>query len=266
MVVENKMSSNSIFAASWNHASEVESSYSRLCVLALLSAFFGAGTFLVYFTPWFCFLGVIALLLGLFACWAIRNADGLLTGLSLAYFGLCSAIVALVSIAVFWSVYQNGIRREADQFFRLWFVAAQQGNVPQAKGYWSMYMNRSKAASADEWWKNQYEDKYAHRAVHQFVEDKLFRVLMALGGKAKVTYYKTLKINSERESNTANLVYAVSFPAESGGTHTFFVTISGKRSYPVGSPDFKAAGWRIEGVPVFYFPNEFKKQSETADQ
>jgi len=255
------MSSDSIFKTSWNDASEAEPSYTRLCVSALLSVFFGLGTFLVYFTPWFFFLGVIAILLSCAALWTIRSAEGTLTGTSLAYVGLCSAVIALVSIFLFWQTYQYGVRREADQFFRLWFAAVQQGDIPQAKEYQSLYSRRSQAATAEEWWEAQYEEKYAHRAVHRYVENKLIRVLMALGDEAAVSLYKTLSTHSEQEFDTVTSVYAVTFSAESGGTETFFVRISGKRMYPSDSSDFKAAGWRIEGMPAFYLPDEFKKES-----
>jgi len=254
------MSGDSIFKTSWNDASESEDSYTRLSAAALLSVFFGLGAWLVYFTLWFFFLGVVAILLSLVALWMIRRAEGNLTGTPLAYAGLCSAIVALVSIFLFWQTYQYGVRREADQFFRLWFAAVQQSDIPQAKEYQSLYMQRSNAANAEEWWQTQYGNKYTHRAVHQFIESKLVRVLMALGDDAKVSYYKTLTLHSEPESDTIVSVYAVTFPAESGETETFFVRINGKRLYPA-NPDFKNAGWKIEGTPAFYLPDEFKKES-----
>lgn len=253
------MNSDPIFTTSWNDASELDSSYTRLSVPALLSAFFGAGAFFVYLSHWCFFFGVIAIVLSLLALWSIRSADGIQMGTSLAYFGLCSATFALVSISVFWAAYQYGVRQEADQFFRFWFAAVQQGNIPQAKEYRSIYPSRSRIAHAEEWWQKQYAEKYAHRAVHLYVEDKLIRVLMALGDKAKITYYKTTWVNSGRESDSVIMVYAVSFPAESGEIQTFFVSMSGKRSYPKDSQDFKAAGWNIEGSPKFYLPDEFSK-------
>ena len=254
------MSENSIFKTVWNDASEAEATYTRLCVPALLAALFGMGAFLVYFSPWFFFIGVIAMLLGLIALGAIRKGEGILTGTLLAYLGLCGGIVALVSVTCFWQAYQFGVRREADQFFRLWFTAVQQGaeGIPQAKELSAIYSHRSRAASAEEWWGNQYSEKYAHRDLHRYVENALVKVLMALGDKATVSYYKTLNMVSERDSDTVASVYAVTFPAESGGTETFFVRISGKRMYPPKSQDFKAAGWRLEGMPLFYLPDEFK--------
>jgi hypothetical protein len=254
------MSGDSIFRTSWNDASEGEASYTRPSVAALLSVVFGLGTFLVYFTPWFFFLGVIAILLSLIALWMIHRAEGTLSGTSFAYFGLCCAVVALVSVFLFWQTYQYGIRRESDQFFRLWFAAVQNGDIPQAKEYQFIYTRRSNAATAEEWWQAQYGEKNAHRAAHQFVENKLVRVLMALGSDAKVSYYKTLSFYSEPESDTISSVYAVTFPAESGETETFFVRIHGTRLYP-SEPDFKHAGWRLEGTPAFYLPDESKKVS-----
>jgi hypothetical protein len=250
------MSGDTIFKTTWNDVSEGEVGYTRLSVSALLSALFGIGTFLVYFTPWFFFLGVIAILLGFFALWTIRSAEGILTGTSLAYVGLCCTVAAFVSVAVFWAAYQYGIRQEADQFFHLWFAAVQQGDIPRAKEYRAMYLHRSKAADADEWWQEQYRDKYAHRDIHRYVEDRLIRVLMALGDRAKVSYYKTLNLVSERDSDTIVAVYAVTFPAESGETETFFVRIAGQRRHPSPSLDFKAAGWKIEGTPAFHLPDE----------
>lgn len=253
------MSNDSIFKTTWNDASEGDTLYTRPSVPAVLAAFFGLGTFFVYFAPGFFFLGVIAILLSLFALWTIRNAEGALTGTAFAHFGLGSAVVALVSVVVFWSAYQYGVRREADQFFRLWFAAVQQGDIPQAKEYQKIYSHRAKASQAEEWWKAQYEEKFAHRGVHLYVEDKLIRILMAFGGQAKISYYKTLSIASERDFDEVVSIYAVTFPTESGGMETFFIRIGGKRIYPSGM-DFKSAGWRLEGMPAFYLPDEFKKK------
>ena len=253
------MSRETIIKTSWNDASETEANYTRLCVSALLTFLFGLSAFLVHFSLWFFFLGVVAIILGLCALWSIRNSEGTLTGASLAYVGVCCGLIALVSVAVFWSSYQYGIRREADQFFRLWFDAALQGDVPRTKELLAIYSHRSRAASAEEWWQTQYDNRFAHHAIHQHVENKLIRVLMALGKEANVSYYKTLNVVSERDSDTVVSVYAVTFPAASGVTETFFVNIIGKRIYPQDLPDFKAAGWRLASTPTFYFPEEFKK-------
>jgi len=248
------MSSESIFDKKWNDATEGEVVYVRPSVASLVSALLGLGTFLVYISPWFFFLGVVAIVLSLCAFWAIRNADGILTGTPFAYVGLCSAVFALVSVTVFWQAYHYGLRQEADQFFRLWFAAVQEGDIPRLVEYGTIYSNRSRAADAEEWWRTQYENRFTHRAVHQFVENELIRVLLALSNTATITYYKTSEIISEPEKDTVITVYAVTFTAESGETETFFVRITGQRSFPWEFADFKTAGWQVVGTPVFYFP------------
>jgi len=223
------MNNESIFNKKWNDASEGEVLYVRPSIAAVVSAFLGLGAFLVYISPWFFFLGIIALVLSLYAFWAIRSSDGILTGMPFAYIGLCGAVVALVSVTIFWQAYHYGLRREADQFFRLWFVAIQEGDIPRAVEYRSIYPHRSRAADAEERWRAQYENRFSHRAVHQFVEDEMIRVLLALGNTATVTYYKTSEIRTEPEWDAVIAVYAVTFPSESGEKETFFVRIIGSK-------------------------------------
>ena len=253
---ENKTIEYPAFNAVWNDAAEGGMPYTRLSVLALVSACFGIASFLVYFTPWFFFLGVIAISLSLVALIAIRRSDGIVTGTSLAYTGLCSAMIALISVAVFWSAYQYGIRKEADQFFRLWFAAVQAGDIPRAKEFQSIYVNRSRASDTQSWWQEQYDDSFAHRAVHRYVDDPLVRVVMALGIEARITYHKTLFVHSGQESDIVRSVYAVTFESESGVTETFFVQITGQRLYPIGRTGLQNAGWRLEGSPSLYVPTK----------
>ena len=252
------MDVDSIFQKQWNDVSEGETAYARPSVAALMSTAFGLATFLVFMTPWFFFFGILAVASCGIALWNIRNSEGILTGTTFAYTGLCCAFVALVSVSVFWPAYQYGLRKEADQFFRLWFVAFQQDNeqeaIPQAMELHTFYANRSKASNAEEWWQHQYESQHLHRAVHRYVENELVRVLLALGEKAKVTYYKTLQVVCEPEYNQVSSVYAVTFPGELGGTETFFVRINGRRSYPPDTSAFQTAGWQIEGTPTLYVP------------
>ena len=264
-VHKERMSSDSIFKTSWNDASEGDIAYSRPSVAALLAALFGLSTFLVHISHWFFFLGIIALVLCFVAFWNIRNSEGLLTGKVFAYIGLCAAVVALVSVSVFWPVYQHGVRQEADQFFRLWFAAVKTGDIPRAMEYRSLYPFRSRAATADEWWQTQYSDRFSHREVHRYVEDELIRVLMALGNetyRTRITFHRTADIISAVESDTVTSIYAITFyRAELGTDETFFVRISGRRSFPRGLPEFTTAGWQIDNEmpPTFYFPEEFSR-------
>ncbi len=253
---ENQTSSNSLFSNHWNDGDEGVGVYSRLSIAALLSFFFSLASFLVFFTVWFAFLSVLGILLALFAVYSIRRSEGGLTGLALAHLGLCLSVVSLVAVSSLWPVYHYGIRNEADRFFRIWFSAVQEDDIPLAKGLSSYYWSRPKHDDKEKWWTNQYANKFAHRDVHTFVDDKLLRVLLALGSKAEVRYYKTLSSESEDSKDVVAAVYSVTYPVEDGKKETFFVKMKGEREYPTG--DATSAGWRLASKPELFLPDEFK--------
>ncbi|MDR2440737.1 MAG: hypothetical protein LBE12_15350 [Planctomycetaceae bacterium] len=250
------------FSTTWNDASEEDMLYTRLSIPALLAAIFGITSFLVFMTPWFFFLSVFGILLAFFAIGSIGRAEGGLTGLRFAQLGLCSSIVSLTAVVILWPSYQYGVRLEADRFFRIWFDALQHNNIPLAKGLASPYWERPASDKPEEWWKKQYENNFLHKSIHSYTENKLIRVLLALGGKAKVSYYKTLSVTTSDEQDTVVTLYAVSFPNNNNETETFFVKMTGKRSFPNG--DIKSAGWTLEGMPTIIVPDELKSIAQTS--
>ncbi|MCL2005433.1 MAG: DUF4190 domain-containing protein [Planctomycetaceae bacterium] len=250
------MSENSIFNTKWNDASEGDASYTRLSVSALVSAILGVAAFLVYISPWFFFLGIIAIALSLAALWTIRRSEGILMGTQLAYIGLCSAIVALVSIAVFWPVYQHGVRTEAKQFFQLWFDAVQDGDLFRANELRILYLYRSHEPPDEQEAEEpasvapsvpSEEDEFFDREAAELLD-----ILTEHAHRATIAYHKTLSIHTTRASDTVNMVYAITFAGESGELETVYASIVGRRMYPLDMPDFTAAGWRLESSPRTY--------------
>lgn len=258
---EPSTSSNSLFSKTWNDADEEVGVYSRLSIPALLSFLFAAASFLVFFSIWFFFLSLLGIALALVAIVTIRRSEGGLTGLALAQLGLCLSIVSLVAVSVLWPSYHYGVRREADHFFRIWFEALREDNIPQAKGLQSYYWGRPQHEDREKWWHSQYENKFSHRDIHNYVENDLLRVLLALGSKAEVSRYQFLSTVSQDSKDAVVAVYAVTYPTEDGKTETFFVKMSGEREYPTG--DATSAGWRLSRMPEFYLPPEFQEAAKT---
>lgn len=256
--------SESLFSQSWNDASEEDVSYTRMSILALISLFFGIGSFLIYCSFWFGFIGLIGIVIALLAIILIRRSEGTVTGIVTAQTGLCLSLVSLISVALFWPCYQYGVQREADQFFRIWFAAAQNDNMPLAKGLTSPYWERPGVDDQEKWWKEQYANKFAHQSIHNYVENRLTRTMFSFGKNAKVSYYKTLSATSAGDRDDVVNVYAVSVPSEKGNPETFFVKMSGERSYPKG--DVKSAGWKLTKEPEFYLPPEFETIAKNPDK
>jgi hypothetical protein len=246
----------SLFSSTWNDASEEDVLYTRLSIPALLAAMFGVASFLIFMTPWFFFISVLGMFFSFIAIRSIRKAEGSLIGLRFAHFGLCSSIVSLTAVAILWPTYQYGVRLEADRFFRVWFDALRNNNIPLAKELTFPYWERPDSDKPEEWWKKQYENNFLHQSIHSYTDNKLIRVLLALGDKAKVSYYKTLVVTTSDARDTVVTVYAVSFPNDNGQTETFFVKMIGKRLFPSG--DIKSAGWALVGVPTLIVPDELK--------
>ncbi|MGL4595340.1 MAG: hypothetical protein ACRCUY_11475 [Thermoguttaceae bacterium] len=252
---------SSHFQTTWNDASEGDGVYSRFSVPAIISLLFGVASFLVYMTPWFAFLSVLGIVFALFALLSIRSSEGAIAGTRTAQLGLAASVISLVSISVMWPSYQYGVKQEAKQFFQLWFNSLAQDDVaeavPLAMGFSSMYWERPRRDDAKTWWTTQYSSVYSHKAVHKYVENELVRTLLALGAKAKVSYYKTLSVNTSDSKDVVAMIYAVTYQTDQGKNETFFVKMTGERRFPSGK-DVQTAGWSLTEYPTYYLPDEFK--------
>lgn len=266
----NPTTPSSIFSTTWNDASEEDVAYTRFSISALLALFAGLLSFLIFFTPWFFFLSLLGVIFAMVAVVVIRRSEGAVTGFSTACVGLSLSIISLVAVAVLWPCYQYGVRKEADRFFRIWFQELAKENIPLAKGLTALYWERRipKETDVEKWWQEQYKEKFAHKSIHAYTDNKLIRVLLALKNEAKVTYYKTLSVVSDDGKDTVVAVYAVTYPVEGGErkgqSETFFVKMKGRREFPKG--DVKSAGWTLDGLPTFHVPEEFKNQAVTPSQ
>ena len=253
------MDTNSIFSSTWNATpvSETDAAnYSQLSALALVAFCFGLASYFIFFTIWFGFLGILGTILGVLAVTHIRRSEGLLTGLAMAYLAIVLSMASLVSVSVMWPYYHYVVRQESDRFFRIWFTALEENNIPLARGMSSVYWERPSTENHEKWWNDHY--RLAHKDLHRYTENALIRTLLALGKSAKVTYYKTLEVSTDDAKDRVTAVYAVTYPGADEKPETFFVKIKGVRRFPSG--DVKSAGWQLEAMPEVFMPPEFLAQ------
>lgn len=255
----------SLFSNAWNDASEESEedvSYSRLCILAVVALFPGIASFLVFFSVWFAFLGVLGIILALVAILSIRRSEGTLTGLGFAQSALALSLTSFIAVLLFWPMYHYGIQREADQFFRIWFTALKNDDIPLAKGLSLPYWSRPGTENPEKWWTEHYENRFAHRDLHHYTDNQLVRTLIALGNKAQISFYKTLTVATEDDKDTVVNLYAVTYPV-AHGKETFFVKMVGERKFPTG--DVKSAGWSLTKLPELTVPTEWKEKTQTSE-
>lgn len=254
-------SSESLFSNTWNDASEMDAVYTKPSVLAIIAFLFGLASFLVFFSIWLVFFGILGILFSLIAVFVINRSDGVLSGLKIAQCGLAFSIISLIAVSSFWPAYHFSVRKEADRFFRIWFDALREENIPLAKGMSTAYWSRPSTENPEKWWKDHYENHFAHRDIHKYVENSLVRTLLALGDKARVSFYQTQGIYTADEKDTVVNIYAVSYPVVGGKTETFFVKMIGERMFP--DKDVKSAGWLLSKQPELIIPDELKLQAKS---
>lgn len=253
--------SESLFSNTWNDASEQDAVYTKPSIWAIVAFLFGLASFLVFFTIWLAFFGILGIIFSSIALLLIKRSGGALSGLKIAQCGLAFSVISLVAVSCLWPTYHHGVRNEADRFFRIWFTALRENNIPLAKSLSSAYWSRPSTENIEKWWKDQYENRFSHRDIHNYVDNGLVRTLLALGDRASVSFYKTLTVYTGDEKDTVINVYAVSYPVEGGKTETFFVKMIGERMYP--DRDVKSAGWLLAKQPELFVPDELKSSAKS---
>ncbi|MDR2172043.1 MAG: hypothetical protein LBP59_18005 [Planctomycetaceae bacterium] len=264
----------SLFSTSWENkwedniiSNESELNYKQLSIISLIAFLLGLGSFFVFLTLWFTFIGVLGIIFSLIGILLISRSDGTLTGLLFARFGLCLSVISLVSVFVFWSYYDYNMRYEADQFCQAWFNLFTQennfDNIPLIKTATSVYWERKDTNNAETWWKKQYENKYSHKDIHTLADNKLFRTMLALGAEMKLTLYKTQNVYISNEEQRVTNIYAITFKDknDNNATKSFFIKISADRKTQIDNnlnQKKKLTGWSLSGFPEFILPDEFK--------
>ncbi|MDR2643319.1 MAG: hypothetical protein LBC74_11060 [Planctomycetaceae bacterium] len=242
--------------------------YKQLSVISLLAFLFGLLSFLVFLTLWFTFICVLGIFFAVISIVLISRSDGTLIGMNFARLGLCLSIISIVAVSVFWIRYDYNLRYEADQFFKAWFALFTQdnnvNNFPHIKSAASPYWERKDTDKPEVWWKKQYDNKYLHRDVHAAVDNKLIRVMLALGKDMNIYFYKTFDVTIASENETVTNIYIITFKDKNDNntTKSFFVKISGERIIQIDNnlnQKKKLSGWKLTTFPEFILPEEFKQ-------
>ncbi|GHT21083.1 hypothetical protein FACS189419_01420 [Planctomycetales bacterium] len=248
------MSNNSIFDTKWSETTEENTVYTGVSVSALVAFFFGISSVLVFVNVWFFFIGILGTITALFAMWTIRQSGGLLTGKWFAYLGIVMPILFTTTVFASSVFFDYTVNHQSEQFFRDWFAVVQKGNVQEVLSFYTL--PRPEIQDDKVWWTEQYSKDGSHRGLHEFAENKLMRIFLALGSDAKITYYKTDKIDLVYDPDYVEVtkIYALTYQSKEGKTETFFFKITARRIY------FKAErryGWLLYHHPEFVLPEEF---------
>jgi len=272
--------SGSIFDVKWNDAGELPTvkEYRTLCVPSLLSLLFGLLTPLVLAHWGFVFIPILALVLAFFALNLIARSDGMQFGKPFAWAAIFLSLGFITSYFSLWEAYKGRVIREAVVFGGSYFeLLARAENDPaldilSIRDMQSPYWQRS-AAPLEERWKALEKDMFSQEEMSSFAEDRLLRTLMALGDKAKVTFYKVKSYANDPGHNNdyVTLVYAVTYENDTGEKETFFIDLNVKRfcgedATSVANQKKKMAGWGVQGMKGPVLPKEFERKEPVSQE
>ena len=263
--------SGSIFDVKWNDAGELPTvkEYRTLCLPSLLALLFGLLSPLVL-THWgFVFLPILSLALAFFSLYLIANSEGMQFGKPLAWVAIFLSLSLVTANFSLWEAYKSRMILEARDFAGSYFdLIARVKNDPgldilSIRDMQSPYWRRS-TASLEDRWKAIEKDMFAQEDMSMVTEDRLLRTLMALGDRARVTFYQIKSYTCDRREQVdyVTLVYAVTCENDLKETETFFVELTVKRlqgedATTVAGQKKKMGGWGVQNMKGPVLPKEF---------
>jgi len=267
MTETQRQKSGSIFDVKWNDASEFPTvaEYRTISVLSLLALLFGLLTPLVMLNWGFVFLPILSLILAFLALSSIANSDGMRFGRPLAWTAIFLSLCFVVTNFTLWEGYKSRMIIEAIDFAGNYFevIAEPDIDILKIRDMQSPYWQRS-AAPLEDRWKAMDKDMFGQEDLSMFTTDITLRTLMALGDRAKPTFYmvKSYSYDKGHGIDYVILVYAVTYESDNKETETFFVELTVKRMRgedpnTVANKKTKLAGWGVQSMKGPVLPKEF---------
>jgi len=284
--------SGSVFDVKWNDTNELPmvANYRKISVPGVLAFLFGLVSPLVLINWGFVFLPLVAAVLAFLALYQISQSDGMVFGRPFAWIAIFLSFCIVVGNYSCWEAYKGRIFREAMDFSDSYFelinrVKSETGKIdfnnidssefknkhydPEVdilsiKDMRSPYWQRSHEPLKDRWIAVAKSDM-AQEDVGPFSQNPTLRILLELGDKAKITFYKVKSFTRDKmnSADLVTLIYAVTYKNDNEKPETFFVELSLKRwqerdSNTVAVNKTSLAGWSVDALKGPVPHNELK--------
>ena len=247
-------------------ADEEVARYRAISSLALAGLLAGLLSPLAMLSPMLWFIPLAAVALAALALWRIAARSPDLAGRPAALVALMLGTVFLVAAPTADQVYRWFVRRQAQEFARLWIDAVRHGEVLQAHqltldpkrrlpwqnlagepappgGQGAGDASDAEAQSLEKRLTGHYRGNDALRkTLKAFREEATMRTLFALGIDATFRYYQTIQQRREESSDLIQQIYAVTYADAQQRPKTFFITLFMQRLVDAESG---RAGWKL---------------------
>lgn len=200
-----------------------------ISILAIFALLFGFFSFLVFLSPSFYFVPVIALILVICAFVQIRLSANNMIGKGIALTGLWLLLIPSIAQPVMNLYYKDRLLQDAKRYCDLWLDHAKKGNVRQIR---QMQNNVHIARSSQDdltFWKQFTGEEEFHEGIHRFLANPLLLTLAALGDKAKTSFVRAENLFVLPSNDKVLMIYAVTYPNKENQKETFFIQIDASR-------------------------------------
>jgi hypothetical protein len=235
--------------ASTRHAAEFddrERDYRTVEPWAIVALVLGAVSAVALLDPLLLLVPLVALGASVVALVRLaRDTDR--SGRAAALAGLALAIMfgvaPVAQMATTWAMLSRQARGVGDQFFEYL-----RERSPE-KAMMLRFAPDQRRPFDNLLWKFYQSDNEAQQNLRAFVQHPLIKTLLALGPKAQVRFYKTLRVGNEGSRGLVSYLYTVTYsdddPKRPNAKTTFFVNLLMERK-PTENPNINP--WRVSNI------------------
>ena len=219
--------------------------YAKVSRKSILSAVLGVASLLALVSPLFWVIPLIGIALSIAALSEIRASGGPLLGQTAARVGLALALLFGTAGVSRQTTHRWWLERDSRQIGQLWFQLLSE-DQPQ-KAYQLNMRPLSQQPLDSDLWEYYRNVPKSGNGLKQFVENPFVRTLLALKGKAKVSYWATEQYDRFEGPLMAptreriGQLFAVTY-TDKGRKTTFFARLDIDR---VVDAETREVGWRI---------------------
>lgn len=200
-----------------------------ISILAIFALLFGFFSFLVFLSPSFYFIPIIALILVICALIQIRLSANNIIGKGIALTGLWFLLIPSIAQPTMNLYYKDRLLQDAKRYCDLWLDHVKKGNIRQIRQMQnSVHIARSNQDDLTFWKQFTAEEEY-HEGIHRFMADPLLLTLATLGDKAKTSFVRAEKLHVLPDSDKVLMIYAVTYLNKEDQKETFFIQIDASR-------------------------------------
>lgn len=165
----------------------------------------------------------LAIALACLAFRAIANSAGALTGRGAALAGLALGLIFAAAGPVHSATTRYLLAEQARPICEAWFAFLQNGEPHKAHQLMQPALRRR--ALNDRLWDYYRSAAENREELQAFVATPVPRAVLEFGKRCEVRFHDTVGVTPDRDGDVVELMYAVTYPAESG-RQTFFVVLT----------------------------------------